>query len=140
MINFFSSLLFYFFFNSYAWQELKDGLTEAFNTKKNQLCCLNNFCYDFSLFFMNFKNKFEECVSHWFLTVVFFLTGRLLIYEGYLQENPVRHGFGMTISLSQKAYGWLQKSRQDSNVKFELVPSQEMLAQEKSRVIPVIAR
>lgn len=63
---------------------------------------------------------------------------RSLIYENYLKEDPIPHGFGMIVSLSKKAYAWLHESRQDNGVKFELVPSQEMLAEEKSRVIPVI--
>lgn len=63
-----------------------------------------------------------------------------MIYENYLKEDPIPHGFGMIVSLSKKAYTWLHESRQDNGVKFELVPSQEMLAEEKSRVIPVIVR
>lgn len=63
-----------------------------------------------------------------------------MIYENYLKEDPIPHGFGMIVSLSKKAYAWLHMSREDNSVKFELVPSQEMLAEEKSRVIPVIVR
>lgn len=64
--------------------------------------------------------------------------GRALIYKEILKEEPILHGFGMTISLSKHAYKWLHKSTLDSNLKFELVPSQEMLAQEKGRIIPVV--
>lgn len=57
-----------------------------------------------------------------------------LIYEGYLNEKKVEGGFGCTIELSQKAHNWMNKSRGDKKTELKILPTADMLNEEKLRV------
>lgn len=62
-----------------------------------------------------------------------YLEGRQLLCEGYLTESRVENGFGSTVDLSRKGRTWYSRA-QSSEVKLELVPSQDLRKPMKVRV------
>ena len=59
-----------------------------------------------------------------------YLTGKMLIYEGYLEEKAVEIGFGAIVQLSSKGYSWMRSN----NKQLKVVPNNDMMAADKPAV------
>ena len=52
--------------------------------------------------------------------------GKLLQYEGYLENKPVRHGYGSTVSLSSKSKEFLSNTSNGKQDCVKLIPTSEL--------------
>ena len=73
-------------------------------------------------------------------SVTFISTAKCLIFEGYLEENAVEHGFGATVCLSRKGNDWLERYRSAPIGNLHVMPIREMLDEEKTKNIKISIR
>ncbi|XP_067649195.1 bifunctional 3'-5' exonuclease/ATP-dependent helicase WRN-like [Haliotis asinina] len=66
--------------------------------------------------------------------------GKCLLFEGYLTEKAVEHGFGSTVSVSQQGREWLQKYRTSPSNTLKIMPIQDMLTEERVKSISITVR
>ncbi|XP_041366268.1 Werner syndrome ATP-dependent helicase homolog [Gigantopelta aegis] len=58
--------------------------------------------------------------------------GKVLVYEGYLQESSLDKGFGATVQVAKKGHKLIQSGKP-----LKLMPSQEMLNEEKPAAVSI---
>ena len=63
------------------------------------------------------------------------MAGKCLIFEGYLREQAVQHGFGATVELSKKAADWMRQARAADAPSMKLVPSQDLLVELRAAAV-----
>ncbi|XP_071101968.1 bifunctional 3'-5' exonuclease/ATP-dependent helicase WRN-like [Haliotis cracherodii] len=63
--------------------------------------------------------------------------GKCLLFEGYLTEKAVEHGFGSTVSVSRQGREWLQKYRASPSNTLTIMPLQDMLDEERTKSISI---